>query len=85
MSKATLWLVEIDEADWDYDNFVEATVWAADAAEAEAIVRAAVRHPALTYGTFPKEDQLWIEKPEWRLHVKPAPTEGVVLVHWHAG
>lgn len=74
-----LWLVEIDQNDWDYDNFVEGAVWAETAEQAEAIMRAEYRYPDRKY------DDLWIEKPEWRLHVKAAPTEGVVLVHWHAG
>lgn len=70
-----LWLVEIDEADWDYDNFVEAAVWAETAERAEQIVRAERR----------SERAMWIENPEWKLHVRPAPSEGVVLVYWHAG
>lgn len=84
MSKTSLWLVEIDDADWDYDNFVEAAVWARDAAEAERLVRSEPRYLAGD-SSYRDEDQPWIEKPEWRLHVRPAPTEGVVLVHWHAG
>jgi hypothetical protein len=75
MSKPSLWLVRLDDADWDYDDFVEAAVWAGTAEDAERIVRA---EPRGDYGP-------WIEKPEWRLHVRAAPTEGVVLVHWHAG
>lgn len=71
-----LWLVDLDDNDWDYDEFVSAAVWAESAEEAERIVRAEPR-----YGGGPP----WIEKAEWRLHVRPAPAEGVVLVHWHAG
>lgn len=79
-----LWMVEIDEADWDYDNFVSAVVWAETAEQAEQIVRAERRYPAEAADSW-RGDRLWIEKPEWRLHVRPAPIEGVVLVHWHAG
>jgi hypothetical protein len=59
-------------------------VWAETAEQAEATVRSAVRHKAGSE-SWRKVDELWIEKPEWRLHVRPAPTEGVALVHWHAG
>ena len=84
MSNLSLWLVEIDDADWDYDRFAEAAVWAESAEQAEQIVRSSVRHRA---GDEPwrKVDELWIEKPEWKLNVTPAPTGGLVLVHWHAG
>ncbi len=82
---ASLWLVEIDEGDWDYDRFSEAAVWADNAEQAEAIVRAEVRYPATTATPWRKTDELWIEKSDWRLKVSPAPTAGVVLVHWHAG
>lgn len=79
-----MWLVEIHEDDWDYDQFVEAAVWAESAEEAERAVRAEPRTRAFEYGTSPKEDKLWIN-PHWRLSVREAPTKGVVLVHWHAG
>lgn len=69
-----LWIVEIDESDWDYDRFESAAVWAESAEQAEAIVRAAE----------PAESWRWVS-PAWKLNVKPAPTEGVVLIHWHAG
>jgi hypothetical protein len=74
-----LWLVEIDEDDWDYDNFEIAAVWAETAERAEQIVRAEKRPNSYD------PDTLWIENPNWRLHVRPAPTQGVALVHWHAG
>ena len=76
MTKASLWLVEIDEADWDYDRFEKAAVWAESAEEAEAIMRAE---------TWAEAERPWIESESWRLNVQPAPTEGVALVHWHAG
>lgn len=76
-----LWMVEIHEDDWDYDNFVGAVVWAVGEAEAESIVRAAVRHPA--EGTW--REVKWIESDAWRLRVTPAPTDGIALIHWHAG
>lgn len=84
MSNLSLWLVEIDDDDWDYDRFSDAAVWAKSAEEAEQIVRSAVRAKA-GEPEWRKKDELWIEKPDWRLNVSPAPTEGVVLVHWHAG
>lgn len=80
---STLWHVEIDEEDWDYDRFVSAVVWAETPEEAEQIVRVA-KWP--DRGILPDDPpEPLIERPEWRLHVTPAPTEGVALFHWHAG
>lgn len=76
MSELTLWIVALDDDDWKYDEMVETAVWAESAEQAEALVRAEVRDE--------KYGWMWV-KPEWRLHVRPAPSEGVVLVHWHAG
>lgn len=73
-----LWHITIDDRDWDYDRFTEALVWAKTAKQAEEIMRNEVR------GSSPN-GQLWIERPEWRLHVQPAASHGVALVHWHAG
>lgn len=70
-----LWLVRIHDDDWDYDRFVSAAVWAETAEDAERIMRAE-----------PWSDrEMWIGSPSWRLTVGPAKTDGVVLVHWHAG
>jgi hypothetical protein len=75
---ATLWLVKIHEEDWDYDFFDSAVVWADTAEQAEQIIRDAPRYDG-------EPDSRWIQNPDWRLHVEPANTEGVALVHWHAG
>lgn len=83
MSKPSLWLVEIAEADWDYDRFECAAIWASSAEEAEGIIRAARRYPDEDQGWM--KDLLWIESDAWKIEARPAPTEGVVLVHWHAG
>lgn len=88
MSKATLWRVAIDDSDWDYDRFAEAVVWAESAEQAERIVRAAYRYPEEdrakeTIASI--RDSKWIQDQSWRLNVTPAPTEGIALVHWHAG
>jgi hypothetical protein len=72
-----LWLVKIHDDDWDYDRFESAVVWADSAEEAERIVRAAPRYEG--------DEALWIANPDWRVIVTPAPTEGIALVHWHAG
>lgn len=72
---STLWHVRIDKSDWDYDRFQEALVWAETPERAEEIIRQEIQY----------DDVLWISNPEWRLHVQPAKTEGVALVHWHAG
>lgn len=71
----TLWHVRIDEDDWGYDRFAEAVVWAETPERAEEIIRSAIWH----------DDKLWIENPDWRLHVQPANSDGVALVHWRAG
>jgi len=85
MSDLRLWHVEIHEDDWDYDEFVAAVVWAHTAEEAEHLMRQAPRHGKLSgVGDDYVDEQLWI-KPNWRLSVRPAPLEGVALVHWHAG
>ena len=84
MADRTLWLVEINDDDFEYDQFVAATVWAETAEQAESIMRAAVRQGDHSgyYGLGPLLP--WVD-PKVRLTVKPAPTEGVALVHWHAG
>ncbi len=85
-----LWRIQITEADWDYDRFDSAVVWAHDADEAEAIMRAEHHYDEETVMGFSPamRDQvraeLWIH-PDWTLEVAPAPTHGVALVHWHAG
>ena len=81
--RPTLWRVEIDEADWDYDRFASCVVWAYTAEEAEQIVRAADRHPGQQDDPIMRGK--WIEDPEWKLHVTRAPLEGIALAHWHAG
>jgi hypothetical protein len=73
-----LWHVRIDDDDWDYDRFEDAVVWAETPEQAEEIMRREVRPEG-------GRVDLWIESPQWRLHVQPAKTTGVVLVHWHAG
>lgn len=78
-----LWEVVIDEADDDYDRFQRCIVWAHSPEHAEEIVRAADRYP--DQQADPIMRGKWIECPEWKLHVHPAPTSGIVLVHWHAG
>lgn len=78
-----LWLVEIHDDDFAYDRFVAATVWAETAEEAEQLMRAAPRRGDHS-GVY--QESLvapWIAS-TWRLTVKPAPTEGVALVHWRA-
>lgn len=79
-----LYLVQIAEDDWDYDRFASCVAWARSPEDAEQIVRMQLRYPddqddPVLAGT------LWIESPDWRLEVRPAPTSGVPLVHWHAG
>lgn len=92
LADLSLWEVVIDEADDDYDRFQRAVVWARDAAHAEEVVRAARRYDEATVMSFSTPEAqartraaLWIESPEWRLHVRPAPRVGIPLVHWHAG
>ena len=80
----TLWFVEIDEDDGDYDEFVAATVWAPTAEDAERIMREAPRRGDHSGHADDLPTGPWI-RPNWRLRVKPAPAEGVALVHWHAG
>lgn len=79
-----LWLVEIHEGDWDYDRFASAVVWAHTPEEAEQIIRGALRYPDRQDEPI-YAGELWVESPDWRLNVTPAPTQGVPLVHWHAG
>jgi hypothetical protein len=78
---STLWKIEIHEDDWDYDRFEAAVVWADTAEEAEQIMRREVQY---TYGD-PPNDRLWIDNPDWKLVVTPAPTEGVAFAYFHAG
>lgn len=76
----TLWLVEIDHDQFDYDCFVSGVVWAETDAEAEALIRAATR--------LPRDDRNKIILPEGdatRLVVTPATSVGIVHTHWHAG
>ena len=84
-----LYLVEMHEDDQDYDIFEEGAVWANSREEAEAIVRAEVRFDEYRVNQETRGmdhfQELWITNPEWKLVVKEAPVEGVVLVHWHAG
>jgi hypothetical protein len=77
---STLWHVRIDDADWDYDRFSEALVWAETPEQAEQIMRREVWH-----SNGPGHERLWIDNPDWRLHVQPAKADGVALVHWRAG
>lgn len=78
-----LWLVEIHEDDWDYDRFESAVIWAHTPEEAEAYIRAAARYPDRQEDPILAAEQ-WIEG-NWRLTVTLAPTDGIALVHWHAG
>lgn len=68
---STLWLVEINHDDFEYDGFVSGVVWADSAEEAEQVLRTEVTG-------LPRGDKT-------RLVVKPAPTSGVVHEHWHPG
>lgn len=80
------WLVEIAEKDWDYDRFQAAIVVAESAEAAEALIRSLKRYPdALPSDPKAHREELWIESPAWDLKVSPAPTEGLLLVSWHAG
>jgi hypothetical protein len=86
LADLSLWEVEIDEADDDYDRFQRCVVWARDPEHAEEVVRSAKRYPSPEHQRDPIfRDDMWIESPEWRLHVRPAPRVGIPLVHWHAG
>lgn len=79
-----LWIVEIDEEDWEYDRFEKAAVWAETGQQALNVVRAALRYPDNQEDPVLCGD-LWIEDRNWKLNVRPAPDEGLVLFHWHAG
>lgn len=80
----TLWHVEITEEDWDYDQFESAVVWATSAEEAERVIRQAWWYETNQERMYP-EGKKMIENPDWHLVVTPAPTQGVALMHWHAG
>lgn len=76
---SALWLVEIGDDEFREDCFVSGAVWANSAKEAEQLIRGAQRKNVNEPG---------IDLPrgiETKLIAKPAPTEGIVLQHWHAG
>lgn len=80
-----LWLVKINDDDFDYDCFVSAVVWARTASEAKQVIRDAVKRGGARGGVVLPDRRSGTGERLIARKIKQPAKPQIVHQHWHAG